>query len=60
MSQNSFNVGDKVKLNSGGPIMTVTQTGEHEDGLVMCAWFNSSGKAQEQLFPPAALTKVDG
>ncbi|MGY6251497.1 YodC family protein [Bosea thiooxidans] len=35
-----FNVGDVVRLKSGGPAMTVEQTGGK---AIRCAWFNGGG-----------------
>ena len=50
-----FNIGDLVKLKSGGPKMTVTRV----DNLgirtiVRCTWFAGSKKEQGE-FPPEAL-----
>ena len=51
----AFNIGDLVKLKSGGPKMTVTRV----DNLgirtiVRCTWFAGSKKEQGD-FPPEAL-----
>jgi uncharacterized protein YodC (DUF2158 family) len=35
-----FNVGDTVRLKSGGPTMTV---GETVNGKLSCHWFNQNG-----------------
>ena len=49
-----FNVGDVVRLNSGGPIMTV---GTIEDGENMyCIWFDGA-KQTGSTFPAATLEK---
>jgi uncharacterized protein YodC (DUF2158 family) len=51
-----FNAGDVVQLKSGGPKMTVTQTGKDSVGsfVVWCAWFVENKKV-EDTFPPEAL-----
>lgn len=49
-----FNLGDIVKLKSGGPPMTIT--GIRGDGRnVTCTWFKSSNESAWQVFPKAAL-----
>ena len=40
---NSFKVGDVVELKSGGPKMTVAETGA-ASGSVLCHWFNHDGE----------------
>ena len=52
---NSFNVGDRVQLNSGGPIMTVEEVDDPD--FISCIWFNDKGEVQRQGFPPAVLKK---
>ncbi len=58
-----FKKGDTVRLKSGGPLMTVVNTGDYgptgpEDG-VACAWFD--GKTpMEEVFVGAALETDDG
>jgi uncharacterized protein YodC (DUF2158 family) len=47
----AFKVGDKVKLKSGGPVMTVESI---SNGNVTCVWFAGSD-AKYQAFPPATL-----
>lgn len=50
-----FNVGDTVKLKSGGPDMTVVKIGTAGgEPMVWCAWFEST-KDVYGLFPPNAL-----
>jgi len=54
-----WNVGDVVQLKSGGPIMTVTETGEYQGKItIWCTWFKNGDKAQD-TFPPESLTTVD-
>jgi uncharacterized protein YodC (DUF2158 family) len=52
MSNMPFKPGDTVRLNSGGPAMTVTAV---EGDLVVCDWFDGSKKC-EHKFVIAALT----
>jgi uncharacterized protein YodC (DUF2158 family) len=47
-----FKPGDTVRLNSGGPVMTVTAV---EGDWVVCDWFDGSTK-REHKFVTAALT----
>ncbi len=55
MSETDFKVGDVVQLKSGGPKMTVTETGGCK---VACSWFlgNSHGT---YVFPCAVLNEAD-
>jgi len=53
-----FEIGDVVRLKSGGPPMTVTQVGiRHMTGqmTVWCTWFDAKNTPQDGTFPPAAL-----
>lgn len=51
-----FKIGSRVKLNSGGPTMTVR---EIEGENIVCSWFNSSKDfVQSHEFPAAMLTAV--
>jgi uncharacterized protein YodC (DUF2158 family) len=50
-NQHKFKTGDLVQLKSGGPIMTVVDTGYAD---LVCSWF--AGKKHEKgSFPAAAL-----
>jgi uncharacterized protein YodC (DUF2158 family) len=53
---NAFNLGDVVKLKSGGPPMTVTAMGRdaHGNPEVTCSWFNAV-KPRSAAWPPEAL-----
>ena len=42
-----FNIGASVRLNSGGPRMTVQQI---EDELVTCVWFDKDLKLRDAKF----------
>lgn len=47
-----FNVGDVVKLNSGGPNMTIK---ESESETAWCQWMSNEGKVYEADFPIKSL-----
>lgn len=51
-----FNNGDVVKLNSGGPKMTVSGYGD--DGRVVCVWFEKS-KQFNGAFSEEVLKKFE-
>jgi uncharacterized protein YodC (DUF2158 family) len=54
----SFQIGDVVRLKSGGPLMTVTYL--TDQNKVQCHWFGSlTEKPILEAFPPAALEKLD-
>lgn len=50
-----FNVGDVVKLKSGGPNMTVDGCG---GSRITCVWFDDGGAYRIQFFDQGALEKV--
>ena len=52
-------VGETVRLKSGGPLMTVT--GADAKGLVQCTWFENhqTDKASFSFFPSGALEKAE-
>ena len=54
-----FQVGDTVKLKSGGPHMTVTQVGNGVTGVptVRCTWFEGN-EQKTGGFPAAGLQVV--
>jgi uncharacterized protein YodC (DUF2158 family) len=54
-----FQVGDTVKLKSGGPHMTVTQVGNGVAGVltVRCTWFEGS-EHKTGGFPAAGVVAV--
>lgn len=59
---NTYNVGEMVKLKSGGPDMTVERLlkdiqGEF-NGSYKCQWF-AGKKADSNVFPQESLVKVD-
>jgi uncharacterized protein YodC (DUF2158 family) len=49
-----FNVGEVVRLKSGGPQMTVTMVPESSGGSYKCEWFEGA-TPKEGFFPGAAL-----
>jgi uncharacterized protein YodC (DUF2158 family) len=55
-----WQIGDVVRLASGGPAMTVTGEAEDEGGDVRCAWFQlgDPGEVCVADFPAGALCKV--
>ena len=58
MPDDTFDIGDRVELNSGGPVMTVVKTGRSSDGepLIWCVWFGDTNqKPLTASFPPDAL-----
>jgi uncharacterized protein YodC (DUF2158 family) len=60
-----FEAGDIVQLKSGGPVMTVEQTGEHWSITgtgVWCVWFERVGNKQvasRETFAATALEKAE-
>ena len=53
----AFQVGDLVKLRSGGPKMTVQSVNDGQEGqLVHCVWFEQEqGSPHSHTFPAGAL-----
>ena len=56
MSENSFKVGDVVRLKSGGPLMTVQQATYADN--IMCTWFGENNKRMSEGFHPRTLQKI--
>lgn len=52
----AWNVGDIVRLKSGGPRMTVEDTGMVN--TVVCVWFVGT-KVERNSFPVSALERAD-
>lgn len=52
----NFKVGDVVKLKSGGPQMTVSETNDAE--MLECTWFDSSNELKTAFFK-AEVVKED-
>ena len=51
-----FQIGDVVKLKSGGPLMTIVKTFSGDEGIsYRCEWFDGDQKNQHATFPPASL-----
>jgi uncharacterized protein YodC (DUF2158 family) len=57
--ENEFKVGDVVRLNSGGPRMTIVRLFEDTDGdqRATCTWFDNDKHSHEADFKTDALTK---
>jgi uncharacterized protein YodC (DUF2158 family) len=55
----SFQIGEVVKLRSGGPLMTITSTsvGPGRLTLFCCSWFDKDNREQTGSFPAEALSK---
>lgn len=57
----NYNVGDKVRLKSGGPVMTVHETDVPRPvqyrGNLRCQWF-AGKKLEEGYFPDESLEDV--
>ena len=51
-----LNVGDRVQLASGGPIMTIADISGDQ---ALCQWFDRNRKADERWFTLAALCKYN-
>ena len=57
---NDFEIGDIVRLKSGGPSMTVKSTGAGSGSLVDCEWFSvSDQKIHQHNFRPEALEQCE-
>jgi uncharacterized protein YodC (DUF2158 family) len=54
----SMKIGDRVRLRSGGPLMTIT--GLLSDETVNAAWFTAAGEIRESLFLMATLQVIEG
>jgi uncharacterized protein YodC (DUF2158 family) len=52
-----FSVGDKVRLKSGGPIMTV-KVGGTSRSMVICQWFDENGQLRQGRFDARELDEV--
>jgi uncharacterized protein YodC (DUF2158 family) len=52
----SWNVGDVVRLKSGGPAMTITK--DMGTGRFQVEWFGQDGKRGGDTFPGDALDEV--
>jgi uncharacterized protein YodC (DUF2158 family) len=52
----TFAVGDRVRLKSGGPEMTVDLVGD--DGMIVAAWANEDGTPDIGTFDPATLDPI--
>ena len=60
MSDSDFEVGDVVRLRSGGPDMTVSNLeGTLMEKGIMTTWFDSKGERKTGVFAPEALEHVD-
>lgn len=54
----TFDIGDIVRLKSGGPDMTVAEVGEIEGRpTVWCTWFEKD-KQDQSTFHPGTLERI--
>ena len=56
MTGSKFQVGDVVRLKSGGPLMTVQQATYADN--IMCTWFDENNKRLSEGFHPRTLQNV--
>lgn len=52
----TFNLGDTVRLRSGGPVMTINEKAQGGGGLV-CVWF-AGDDVRHHAFKPEALERA--
>ena len=56
--ESKLKIGDKVRLASGGPLMTVKKVGtvtDSDEPAALCQWFDGGMKLCEALFHPDSL-----
>ncbi|HDO1316299.1 YodC family protein [Aeromonas veronii] len=55
-----FKIGDRVRLNSGGPVMTICD-GKSASGKLLCMWFELKHAATpfDAYFHPNTLQKFE-
>ena len=55
-----FEIGDKVRIKSGGPVMTVENIGDYTlyNPGAKCVWFDDKKKLQDSVFDVKVLEKV--
>lgn len=62
-AQVELKVGDIVRLNSGGPVMTITHIGpasEYDPQVyAWCTWFKSDNETVERHFPVETVSLVE-
>lgn len=56
MTMQPLEVGDQVRLKSGGPVMTVSKV--HDVAKVTCDWFDEDKGVQSHIFPVKTLERV--
>ncbi len=54
-----FKAGDLVRLNSGGPVMTVRDDIDGYNTTHTCNWVGVGGEIMAHDFPPACLTRAE-
>jgi uncharacterized protein YodC (DUF2158 family) len=59
MAERKFKDGDRVRLRSGGPVMTVEQFAEYTDGWKYeCVWFEGGTKPMQGFYRETSLGDV--
>ena len=54
-----MDVGDVVKLKSGGASMTVIDAGEIDgQRYCWCTWMTAQGESKTEMYPTEAMTQV--
>jgi uncharacterized protein YodC (DUF2158 family) len=56
-----FEIGDKVRLKSGGPLMVIQNLGDYSPPKngAECVWFDDKKVVQKKVFDTAVLEKDD-
>lgn len=57
MSTENLKIGDGVKISSGGPLMTISES--LSNGTFRCLWYSKlTDTYHTQVFPKEALVKI--
>lgn len=54
-----FQVGDLVKLKSGGPTMTINYIRNEQEDECVCTWFNDKKEVISRHFSKATLVRIE-
>ena len=62
LEESTFQIGDIVRLRSGGPRMTIVDKNVILEEVIECSWFSAKGKHQDAalkgFYPPRALQLI--